>query len=394
MEGTKWNYYGTIWFTVRPSTNFAFGVVAMGLHRLLPEWWNEGLDLPSLVNKGGLSLLQIATYHGHYDVCQFLISRECDINFVGNGGIGSPLWISLHHRKIDVMKLLLKNDANMDCVLEGTTLACLAAGNGSEYCTTLLKKGLDPNAKCNADCTDDIDAIWECEFGCALSMAASKGDLDTIKALIGKGAEVNPENLKDGDGSPLASAVSRGRFESARFLLENGANVNDQFRYGNYGCPLIAAICSREPECVRLLLEHKADVNATPEAGRYGSPLAAAVSMRDMNCARILIELGADTNADLRAGIYGSPLAAAVSMGEMDRVQLLIQHGAEVNAYLEFGNYGSILAAAILGRPWHEQSLSMIKFLVEEAEADLAQLTFDNKGKATRKYRRGNEAKN
>ncbi|KAK7438353.1 hypothetical protein CaCOL14_007794 [Colletotrichum acutatum] len=374
MEGYRFNYYTPTSSHVRPNTNFAFGVVAMGLHRLLPEWWNEGLDLPSLVNEDGLSLLQIATYHGHYDLCQLLISRGCDINgFVEDGYDGSPLWISVDQRKIEVMELLLNNGANMNCVVGKQSIACLAVDQGSEYCTILLKAGMDPNMKCSTNITNPYR---RCRFGSALSRAVWKNDLDTIKVLIGEGAEVNLENLKDDLGSPLASAVKEGYLESARFLLENGANVNEQFRYGEYGCPLIAAVCGREPECVRLLLEHEADVNATPEIGEYGSPLAAAVSMGDLDCARILIEHGADAKALLRVGKYGSPLVAAVSSGDVGCARLLIEHGAEVNAYLEFGEYGSILAAAILECSRAEPSLVMIKFLVEEAEAGLAQLAF------------------
>ncbi|KAI3530042.1 hypothetical protein CABS01_16023 [Colletotrichum abscissum] len=319
------------WFEpqhIQPFANFAFGVVAMGLHRFLPEWWNEGLDLPSLVNENGLSLLQIATFVGHYDVCQFLISRGCDVNASFHFLYGPPLWISVAQEKIDVMELLLKNGANVDCVFQNRSLACLAATVGSEYCTVLLKNGLDPNTKCPRTCS----------FGCALSAATWKGDLDAIKTLVSEGADVNPENLED-----------------------------------LYGCPLINAIESQNPECVRLLLEHGADVNAMPEDCRYGSPLAAAVWRRNVDCARLLIEYGADVNADLTFGKHGSPLAAAVWSGNVDCVRLLIEHGAEVNAYLEFGKYGSILDAAIFG---FVPSVVMIKFLVEEAGADLAQLAF------------------
>ncbi|KAK1508104.1 uncharacterized protein CCOS01_16105 [Colletotrichum costaricense] len=374
IEPAQWLFYTPMSKQVRPVTNFAFGIVAMGLHRFLPEWWNEGLDLPSLVNEEGLGLLQIATHFGHYDLCQFLISRGCDVNASFDAlDYGPPLWISVNRREIDVMELLLKNGANMDCVLKDQTLACLAAENGSGCCTILLENGLDPNMKCN---TDDTGGSGGCRFGCALSRAAFNGDLNTIKALLDKGAEVNPENLKDSYGSPLTSAIFHGRLESARFLLENGANVNDQFRYGNFGCPLIAAIRVGEPECVRLLLEREADVNAMPEGGEYGSPLAAAVSMADVDFARSLIQHGADAKAELRFGKYGSPLAAAVWRGDVNCARLLIEHGAEVNAYLEFGEYGSILSAAIFGWSSSESSLVMIKFLVEEAKADLAQLAF------------------
>lgn len=333
MESAQWGYYALIWHQVRPNTNFAFGVVAMGLHRLLPEWWDRDLDLPSLVNQDGLGLLEIATYFGYYDLCQFLISRGCDINGADQGTWdGPPLWISVNRKKIDIMKLLLSNGANVDCVVHGRTLICLAAERGLDYCTGLLDKGLDPNKKC------DNESHWHRREGCTLSRAAYDGNLNTIKALVGKGADVNPENSNDDYGSPLAAAARLGHFDSARFLLEKGADANAHLRCGDFGSPLIAAIRGRKLDCVHLLLDHKADVNAKSEIGQYGSPLIAAASTGQVDCARVLVE-----------------------------------HGADVNAYLEFGEYGSILAAAILGA---SPSLEMIKFLVEEAKADPAQLAF------------------
>ncbi|KDN68427.1 putative conserved hypothetical protein [Colletotrichum sublineola] len=399
--------YG-LWRHVSPSTNFVFGVVTMGLHRLLPGWWNRGVDLPSLVNDEGLDLLQIATYFGHYDLCQFLIGQGCNVNRLAGHEFKRPapwllvdkpaLRMSVERRQIRIMELLLANGANTACVVEGPTLLCLAAGSGIEYCTALLEKGLNPNIRCSGGCS----------YGCALSSAAYHGNLDAMKALVSKGAEVNPENLDDRCGSPLAAAVTGGNLDSARFLLEKGADANAHSRGRGFGSPLIAAAYSGSIDCVRLLLEHNADVNANPEFDRYGSPLVAAVFWWQMDCARFLLEQGADANAHLKTGElgsplitassrgalnfvrlllehkadvnanpeigrYGSPLAAAASMGKVDCARLLIEHGADVNAYLEFGEYGSVLAAAILGP---DPSLDMIKFLVEEAKADLAQLAF------------------
>ncbi|OHE99342.1 hypothetical protein CORC01_05383 [Colletotrichum orchidophilum] len=346
LAHARWDFFGREYtfdmrFHIKPSTNFVFGVVAMGLHRLLPEWWNRDLDLSSSVNGEGSGLLQIATRYGHYDLCEFLINQGCDINgFDEHEKDGPPLWISVDQQNIDIMKMLLKKGANMDCVVKGRTLLCLAAERSPECCAILLEMGLNPNMKCGGE------SITSCMFGCALSSAAYHGKLVTMKVLVGKRADVNLEVLIDPFGSPLAAAISGGELDCARFLLEKGADANADLRCGDFGSPLIAAAYSGDLDCVRLLLEHKADVNANSEVGLFGSPLAAAASMGMVDCARLLVE-----------------------------------HGADVNAYLEFGEYGSILAAAIFSTV---PSLDMIKFLVEEGGADLAQLAFTRPRRAER----------
>ncbi|KAK1963213.1 hypothetical protein LY78DRAFT_717407 [Colletotrichum sublineola] len=233
--------YG-LWRHVSPSTNFVFGVVTMGLHRLLPGWWNRGVDLPSLVNDEGLDLLQIATYFGHYDLCQFLIGQGCNVNRLAGHEFKRPapwllvdkpaLRMSVERRQIRIMELLLANGANTACV-----------------------KGLNPNIRCSGGCS----------YGCALSSAAYHGNLDAMKALVSKGAEVNPENLDDRCGSPLAAAVTGGNLDMdcARLLIEHGADVNAYLEFGEYGSVLAAAILGPDPslDMIKFLVEEaKADL--------------------------------------------------------------------------------------------------------------------------------------
>lgn len=284
-------------------THSAFAVVALGLHRVLDGWWDKDLN-PPLMSK----LLPFAIQFGDTEVCIKLISRGCDINGHAECTHQSALGISIAERKIDTIRLLLENGGNPNLIVGRHSLLCLAVEKGTEYAQLLLEKGADPNIKCS------IDSSIGCWFDSALSRAGCDGNFDALKALTGKGAFVNQENLR----------------------------------------------------------------------GMYGSPLAAAAYGGNLDCARFLIEQGADANALLKWGKFGSPLAAAVYRGRLDCARLLVRHGAGVNPYLEFGEYGSVLAAAILG---FYPSLDMVKFLVEEKNADLAQLNFmrprrkDNRGR-------------
>ncbi|KAF4413419.1 Ankyrin repeat and KH domain-containing protein 1 [Colletotrichum fructicola] len=327
--------------SVDPYDNPVFGVVTFGLHRFLAGWWDKDVDISSLVNAEGSDLLAIAAYLGYTELCEYLIHQGCDININTKTTCHSALGASIHQQKIGTMRMLLEKGANPDRVMNHHSLLCLATEKGIDYCTLLLEKGADPNTECRSRSCFRFVSVFGVKHYLrrGLSRAAYSGNLSIMKALIDKGADVNPDNLRDLDGSPLAAAVYMGQLDCARFLIAKGAGVNAQLKYRDFGSPLTASVCSGELECARLLVEHGADVNMNPKFGPYGSPLAAAVSMGQLDCARFLVASGAD-----------------------------------VNAYLEFGEYGSVLAAAILGK---HPVLDMVKFLVEEQQAGPSQLIYE-----------------
>ena len=113
----------------------------------------------------------------------------------------------------------------------------------------LLERGADPNAL-DIDDTDDRDRTS------VLCYACRSASLETVKALLEKGAKPDPPNNR-----PLLSA-------------------------SYYGCTMI----------VKLLLEHGADVNGCDNAGF--TPLASAFDYEmHLETVRFLIEAGADVNA-------------------------------------------------------------------------------------------------
>ena len=85
-----------------------------------------------------------------------------------------------------------------------------------------------------------------------LLAAARKSDVEKVKALLAKGADVNAKSPYG--ATPLFFACDRGSVEVVRVLLENGAdaNVRDKF-YG--ATPLGWALGKGKPEIIRLLLE-------------------------------------------------------------------------------------------------------------------------------------------
>lgn len=174
-------------------------------------------------------------------------------------------------------------------------------------------------------------------IGLWLHDEAGKGNLETVKALINAGADVNAQGRFF--GYALEAAAWNGHKAVVEFLLENGADVNAQG--GEYGNALQAAAYKAFQGVVELLLEKGADVNA--QGGYAGNALQAASTSGNVAVVRLLLEKGADVNA--QGGQYRTALQAASTLGSEAVARLLLEEGADVNAQVG-GEYGNALQAA------------------------------------------------
>lgn len=113
-----------------------------------------------------------------------------------------------------------------------------------------------------------------------LMMAALRGQLDWMRQLLDKGAEIRREGW-----APLHYAATSPNVEAVRLLLERGAPVDA--RSPNGTTPLMMAARYGAEASVRLLLAHGADAKARNELGldpaefaRLGSREALAEALR------------------------------------------------------------------------------------------------------------------
>src|SRR5688500_8074176 len=122
--------------------------------------------------------------------------------------------------------------------------------------------------------------------------AAMKGDLVTVRVLIGRGADVN---AAQGDGmTALHWAAERGDSAMIAVLLRAQANVRAVTRIGDY-TPLHIAAKSGHPAVVRALLDAGSDARALTSTGATALHFAAAAG----NAASVeaLIARGSDVTA-------------------------------------------------------------------------------------------------
>ncbi len=94
----------------------------------------------------------------------------------------------------------------------------------------------------------------------ALMLASFHGDLATVKALVGRGAEVNKT-----EWTPLHYAATAGHLEVAKFLIEQHAFIDAMSP--NKTTPLMMAARHKNPTLARYLIEEGADPTQRNENG-------------------------------------------------------------------------------------------------------------------------------
>jgi ankyrin repeat protein len=147
-----------------------------------------------------------------------------------------------------------------------------------------------------------------------LMAAASKGNLEMVKLLIEKGADVED---KDKDGATvLVHATLMGNPEIVRFLIDKGADVNAQTSQGLTA--LMMAADQGNLEIVKFLIEKGADVNA--KKNTYYGLSAFLVSI-----ARTL----QDRDLSHLVGPGRTALERAQERGHKEIVEYLKAHGAK-----------------------------------------------------------------
>jgi ankyrin repeat protein len=204
----------------------------------------------------------------------------------------------------------------------------------------------------------------------ALMKAAKKGDLEHVRELLNKGADVNAKNK--GGQTALMDAAREGNLEMVKLLIDKGADVNAKDEIGQ--TPLKCAVWKHKLDIVRLLLDKGADVNAKDKFG--DTVLIKAIGDdRDLEIARLLLDKGADLNAKGQHGKTAMWIAAR--WGLHRTTELLEQRGAiltlevasalgdteRVRGFLEKGTDGQDIGTALV---WASKQghLQIIKLLL------------------------------
>ena len=185
-----------------------------------------------------LSALHYAASEGHTDVVRVLLDRGADSRVSALGGM-TPLFLAAAGGHAAVAEALVKRGADANARSPWNPVR-VAAGEGHlEVVRTLLSLGADPEGH-------NIPPLMA---------AASGGHLDIMDLLVKAGAKVNRVTLDD-FSSALTVAASRGQVEAVQWLIAHGANVNHDDVHGRTA--LMLAEENGHPAIVDLLRQHGA----------------------------------------------------------------------------------------------------------------------------------------
>lgn len=150
----------------------------------------------------------------------------------------------------------------------------------------------------------------------ALIEAVRKNDVEAVKSLLKRGAEVGERgDSQSAYCTPLHTAASRGSADIMRVLLDAGADPNEKNKNG-------AGVLSvaDNPECARLLLEKGVPIDAKDNFG--DTALMYAATGRE-KVIRFLIDQGASLGEQNKQGWTAVAIARSLRQVKIEKILLI-----------------------------------------------------------------------
>lgn len=155
---------------------------------------------------------------------------------------------------------------------------------------------------------------------------------------------------------PLTLAAQKGSTAIAGYLLQHGANVNQQdLLDGN--TPLHLAAEQGDVSMVRCLLLYKPNLRAATSDGRF-LPLHFAAGNGHIEIVTLLLDAGA--KVDAKSLTRQTPLYCAAEKGHLSAAEVLVSRGATVNMICDSGGDTPLTAAC------YGNHISMVSYLLAQ----------------------------
>ncbi|HKG80875.1 MAG TPA: ankyrin repeat domain-containing protein [Pyrinomonadaceae bacterium] len=261
------------------------------------------------------------------EIMSLLLARGADVNLIGQRG-QTALMEANSTAKV---KLLVANGAQLNAKDEqGETALIHAVDRGDvEVVEALLQAGADASVRDAKGVTALMLALEEVpSYRAAGSDKLARRRLESARPLLT--ADFGDVNIQNENGETLLMrAASLGETEIVKLLLGRGADVNRTDVFGN-----TAAVFAYEKDqtAIQELLK-----NATPSRPTLNAFLRAAVEKKDRAKVKELLAAGADANYEYAMGydhktIKSTVLILAAKSGDAAIVQMLLVAGANPKA--------------------------------------------------------------
>ena len=239
-----------------------------------------------------------------------------------------------------------------------TPLHIAAAGGKSQMVRLLLLKGADKD-------------VWGTGGHTPLSLAASLGRQAATLALLAAGADVSRVQNDEWKASVLHVAAQRGDVDIMRAVIEHGADVNAVDTIQR--TPLNYAAKSNNVGAIDILVEAGAILEVSEISGN--TPLSYAAFYIQPDALLALLKHGAHVNALNNDGQTPLHVAAtkAGTLGAAEVVNSLLRSGAD-EAILDYGDQAAadVVAQEVEGQHQQIELVERVRQLLANAPADRA----------------------
>ncbi|KAK9154013.1 hypothetical protein Sjap_001493 [Stephania japonica] len=285
---------------------------------------NDKMSAPidSRLESKGWTAIHVAAAHDQVEELSRLIKELADLETDGSGLATldcrdkdgrTPLHLSASRGNLKCAKMLIEAGADKNAKsFDGrTALYRAAAGRDTKMAALLMEMGADP--------TNTVDTTGRTP----LEIAQEKGNVKVIEILEQR--------------ELMLTAARRGDLETMRGLLKRGAKANHSDQYGL--TTLHAAAIKGHKEVVCLLIESGIHLECVDKEGH--TALHLAVEGGSLEIVELLVTRGANVNAKSKKGV--TPLYLARAMGYEDITQFLFRRGACSSSFPSSSSMSSML---------------------------------------------------
>src|SRR5215467_35690 len=290
--------------------------VVSGSAKTIEALLRAGADPKTLTTQDGETVLMTAARAGNLDAVKILLDHGADVNARETYKGQTALMWAASERHPEVVKVLM--------------------AHGADWKVRSIDRETKP-PKLSA--ASSISPIARGGFT-ALSFAAREGDIESARAMLDAGVDINYGDIDD--TTALIVSMMNKQYSFAKFLLDRGADPNV---VGGYGRTALYAIVDIRNEDWSTLPNRKTE-----------DPLPA------LDIVRGLLTRGANVNAALTAPLPGrsgmdsgdttldagtTPLMRAARAGDATVMKLLLETGADAKLATKEGNTALMFAAGV-----------------------------------------------
>jgi ankyrin repeat protein len=290
--------------------------VVSGSAAMIEALLRAGADPKTLTTQDGETVLMTASRVGNIGAVRILLNRGADVNARENYKGQTALMWAAAERHPAVVKLLLER--------------------GADWKVRSFDRETKPP---RLSAASSISPIARGGFT-ALAFAAREGDLETGRAMLDAGVDINYGDVDN--TTALTVAIMNKQYSFAKFLLDRGADPNV---VGGYGRTALYAIVDIRNEDWSTLPNRKAEdpfssLEIVKELLSRGANVDTALS------APLPGRSGMDSG-DTTLGAGATPLMRAARAGDATVMRLLLDKGADPKLTTKEGNTALMFAAGV-----------------------------------------------